>query len=227
MAPPSVDHAGPMRRPGRSAPRGGGSPELARLGQPELLAMALGRPLSEAVRLLERLDGPTGVVAAIPSELTGAGVTPARAVALAAACELTRRAIAAPPPRRWVIRRPDDLAMHLVPAMGLLEREELRVAVLNTKNAVTAIPTLYAGSLSGSSVRVGEVFREAVRRNGAAVVVAHNHPSGDPAPSTEDLHITEELAAAGRLLDIALLDHLIIGRDRWVSLRSMGVIAGS
>jgi len=187
--------------------------------------MALARPLSEAVRLLERLDGPAGVVTAIPSELAGAGVTVSRATALAAACELTRRAIATPPPRRWVIRRPDDLAAHLLPAMGLLEREELRVAVLNTKNAVTAIPTLYAGSLSGSSVRIGEVFREAVRRNGAAVVVAHNHPSGDPAPSTEDLHITEELAAAGRLLDIALLDHLIIGRDRWVSLRAMGVIA--
>jgi len=109
--------------------------------------------------------------------------------------------------------------------MGSLEREELRVLLLDTKNVVVAERTVYRGNLAGSSVRVGEVYRDAVRRCAAAVVVAHNHPSGDPSPSAEDLRITAELAEAGRLLDIELLDHLVIGRGRWTSLRALGALA--
>jgi DNA repair protein RadC len=90
---------------------------------------------------------------------------------------------------------------------------------------VIAERTVYRGNLAGSSVRVGEVFRDAVRRCAAAIVVAHNHPSGDPSPSGEDLRITTELAEAGRLLDIELLDHVIIGRGRWTSLRAIGALA--
>ncbi len=194
------------------------------LGDAELVALASSRPLSEAAALLERLEGVTGLARAAPAELADAGLSHRRSVAFAAACEIGRRAMSAPPPHRWVVRRPHDIAERLLPSMSWLEREELRVAVLNTKNAVTALLTVYAGSLAGSSVRVGEVFREAVRRNGAAVVVIHNHPSGDPTPSGEDVRITGDLAEAGRLLDIALLDHLVIGRDRWVSLRSLGVL---
>jgi DNA repair protein RadC len=108
--------------------------------------------------------------------------------------------------------------------MGLLEREELRVLVLNTKNVVLAMSTLYVGNLAGSSVRVGEVFRDAVRRLAAGVVVVHNHPSGDPTPSPDDLRITEEIASAGRLLDIGLVDHLVIGKAGWVSLRAAGAL---
>ena len=108
--------------------------------------------------------------------------------------------------------------------MSHLEQEELRVVLLNTKNVVIAMVTVYAGNLAGSSVRVGEVFRDAVRRQAAALVVAHNHPSGDPAPSAEDLRITAELGQAGRLLDIELLDHLVIGHGRWVSLRALGAL---
>ena len=108
--------------------------------------------------------------------------------------------------------------------MGSLEREELRVLLLDTKNVVTAERTVYRGNLAGSSVRVGEVFRDAVRACAAAIIVAHNHPSGDPGPSGEDLRITAELAEAGRLLDIELLDHLVIGRGRWTSLRALGAL---
>jgi DNA repair protein RadC len=128
------------------------------------------------------------------------------------------------PADRWQIRTPADLAIRLMPVMGPLEREELRVALLNTRNVVTAVVTVYLGNLAGSSVRVAEVFRDAIRRNAAAIVVAHNHPSGDPAPSGEDLRITAELAAAGRLLDVELLDHLVITRDAWISLRALGAI---
>jgi DNA repair protein RadC len=138
--------------------------------------------------------------------------------------ELGRRAAAAWPSERWRVRTPADLAERLLPDMSHLEQEELRVVLLNTKNVVTAMVTVYAGNLAGSSVRVGEVFRDAVRRQAAALVVAHNHPSGDPAPSAEDIRITAELRDAGRLLDIELLDHLVIGHGRWVSLRALGAL---
>jgi DNA repair protein RadC len=123
-----------------------------------------------------------------------------------------------------LIRTPTDVAEPLVDAMGSLEREELRVLLLDTKNVVRAQRTVYRGNLAGSSVRVGEVYRDAVRTCAAAIIVAHNHPSGDPGPSGEDLRITAELAEAGRLLDIELLDHLVIGRGRWSSMRAMGAL---
>jgi len=222
----AVPQARPRRRtaPTRRAVR------LTRLGRSgaqacgdvELLAIATGRPLSQAALLLERIGGMQGLASATTHELIRAGLSPGRAAALSAACEIGRRGATALPDDRWVVRSPGDLAERLLPAMGRLEREELRVAVLNTKNVVTALATVYVGNLAGSAVRVGEVFRDAVRRNAAAVLVVHNHPSGDPTPSGEDLRITAELAEAGRLLDIELLDHVVIGRDRWVSLRALG-----
>jgi len=193
-------------------------------GDVELLAIATGRRLSQAALLLECIGGMQGVASATTHELNRAGLAPGRAAALASACEIGRRGAAALPDSRWVVRSPSDLAERLLPGMSRLEREELRVAVLNTKNVVTALATVYVGNLAGSAVRVGEVYRDAVRRNAAAVLVVHNHPSGDPTPSREDLRITAELAEAGRLLDIELLDHLVIGRDRWVSLRATGAV---
>jgi DNA repair protein RadC len=89
---------------------------------------------------------------------------------------------------------------------------------------VTSAVTVYAGNLAGSSVRVGEVYRDAVRRLAAGIVVVHNHPSGDPSPSADDLRITRELADAGRLLDIDLLDHVIVAAEGWVSLRALGAV---
>ena len=158
-----------------------------------------------------------------PRDLAGIQhVGPRRAATLCAALELGRRAATAWPSLPWRIRGPADVAERLVVEMGLLEREELRVLLLTTKNAVVSMRTVYVGNLAGSSVRVGELFQEAVRRCAAGIVVVHNHPSGDPSPSAEDLRITGEIAAAGALLDIALLDHLVIGHGRWVSLRALG-----
>ncbi|HET8571366.1 MAG TPA: DNA repair protein RadC [Candidatus Limnocylindria bacterium] len=147
-----------------------------------------------------------------------------RAAAIVAAFELGRRRAEAWPSDAWQVRTPGDVAEQLLPAMEQLDHEELRVVLLDTKNMVIAVRTVYVGNLAGSSVRVGELFREAVRRQAAALVVAHNHPSGDPQPSGEDLKITGELVDAGRLLDIELLDHLILGRQRWVSLRALGAL---
>ena len=91
--------------------------------------------------------------------------------------------------------------------------------LLDTKNRVQEIATIYVGSVNSAQVRVGEVFRDAVRRNSAAIIVAHNHPSGDPTPSPEDVAVTREIAAGGRLLDVELLDHLVVGRSGYVSLK--------
>lgn len=193
-------------------------------GDDELLAIATGTRLSQAAALIERLGGLRAVASAAAPELIHAGLAPGRAAALAAGCEIGRRGHAALPDGRWVIRSPADVAERLLPEMGNLDREELRVAVLNTKNVVTALSTVYVGNLAGSAIRIGEVFRDAVRRNAAAVLVVHNHPSGDPTPSGEDLRITSELAQAGRLLDIELVDHVVVGNDRWVSLRATGAL---
>jgi DNA repair protein RadC len=123
----------------------------------------------------------------------------------------------------WTIHGPKDIAERLIPTMGALEREELHVLLLNTRNVVLADVRVYQGNVSSSLVRVGELFTEAVRRNAAAIVIAHNHPSGDPTPSADDLRLTAEALAAGRLLDIQLLDHVVIAGDRWTSLRDRGV----
>jgi DNA repair protein RadC len=96
--------------------------------------------------------------------------------------------------------------------------------LLDTRSRVLSTPTVYIGSLNTSVVRIGELFRSAIRENAAAMVVAHNHPSGDPSPSPEDVRVTRELVKAGRLLNIEVLDHVVIGRNRYVSLkeRSLG-----
>ena len=142
---------------------------------------------------------------------------------LVAAFELGRRLLADWPAARWTIRGPHDVADRLILQMGRLEREELRTVLLDTKNHVLRVATVYQGNVSSSLVRVGELFRDAVRLNAAGLILVHNHPSGDPTPSPDDLHLTAEALAAGRLLDIELLDHLVIGHDAYVSLRDRGV----
>jgi DNA repair protein RadC len=214
--------------PAPSAARALPTARLARLGpaalrDEELLALLLGgRDAGARARSLLEPDGIARLATAEISDLMPLGLR--RAAGLLAAVELGRRVTTAWPASGWRIRSPADLAERLMPAMGHLEREELRSVLLNTKNSVTGMVTVYVGNLAGSSVRVGEVFRDAVRRQAAALVVVHNHPSGDPAPSAEDLRITRELVEAGRLLDIELLDHLIIGHGRWVSLRALGAV---
>jgi DNA repair protein RadC len=196
----------------------------------ELVAILLGSGAAArrtARRLLDRFGSLGVLVRAHPVELRLAGVAAVTAPRFAAAIEVGRRVARTWPAEPWVIRTPADAAEPLVDLMGSLEREELRVLLLDTKNAVTGNRAVYRGNLAGSSVRVGEVYRDAVRACAAAVIVAHNHPSGDPAPSGEDLRITAELAEAGRLLDIELLDHLVIGRGRWTSLRAAGVLGQS
>ena len=203
------------------------------LSAAELIALvwATGARGMNAVDLAEealaRHDGLTGLARASDTELAAIpGIGPARAAQLSAAFELGRRLLADWPTGRWTIRAPRDVAERLILQMGRLEREELRVVLLNTKNAVLRVTTVYQGNVSSSLVRVGELYRDAVRLNASGIILVHNHPSGDPTPSPDDLHLTAEALAAGRLLDIELLDHLVIGHDAFVSLRERGVAFG-
>jgi DNA repair protein RadC len=209
----------------RLAARGPGG-----LSAAELIALVWGSgsrgtsAVALADEALARHEGLTGLARASDLELQAIpGVGSARAAQLAAAFELGRRLMADWPAGRWTVRSPGDVADRLILQMGRLEREELRVVMLNTKNVVLRVATVYQGNVSSSLVRVGELFREAVRVNASGLILVHNHPSGDPTPSPDDLHLTAEALAAGRLLDIDLLDHLVIGHDAYVSLRDRGV----
>jgi DNA repair protein RadC len=202
----------------------------AGLSAAELIALlwgagAGGRNVLElATDALVRHGGLAGLTAASQAELEALpGVGAARAARLVAAFELGRRLASDWPSGRLTVRGPRDLAERLLPQMGHLEREELRVALLNTKNSVLAIETVYRGNVSTALVRIGELFRDAVRQHAAALIVIHNHPSGDPTPSPDDLHLTAEAVAAGRLLDVPVLDHIIVGHDAYVSLRDRGI----
>ena len=173
---------------------------------------------------LVRCDGLAGLARASARELERVpGVGPARAAQLSAAFELGRRAVVDWPAGRWTIRGPRDLASRLTAELGHLQREELRVVLLDTRNGVLAMPTIYRGNVSAALVRIAELFRDAVRLHAARIILVHNHPSGDPTPSPDDLHMTAEAVAAGRLLDISVLDHLVVGHGSWVSLRDRGL----
>jgi DNA repair protein RadC len=119
---------------------------------------------------------------------------------------------------RWTVRSPRDVTDRLTIEMAGLEQEQLRTVVLDTKNHVLKVVTVYQGNISQALARVGELFRDAIRLNAAGIILVHNHPSGDPTPS-----LTATVLAAGRLLDIQLLDHIVVAGDGWVSLRDRGV----
>ncbi len=180
--------------------------------------------LSMATRLLSKHGGLPGLARTGMTELQAEkGMGPAKTAQIKAALELGRRLLLASPEERLVVRSPTDVAQLLLAEMGHLDQEHFRVVLLDTRNRVLSMETVYVGSLNTSYIRVAEVFREAVRRNCAALIVAHNHPSGDPTPSPEDVAVTRQLVAAGGLLNIEVLDHLVIGLQRFVSLRERGL----
>jgi DNA repair protein RadC len=147
------------------------------------------------------------------------GLSKAQAQHLNIICELARRLASAEPEKRIQIKSSADAAMLLKPMMIHLDHEELRVLLLDTRNRVIANVLAYKGTVNSSVLRSAEIFKLAITRNCPSIIIAHNHPSSDPTPSPEDMEITEQLAAAGKLLDIELLDHLIIGNPRFVSLK--------
>ena len=177
-----------------------------------------------ATRLLAHFGGLPGLARASLTELQEVkGIGPAKAIEIKAALELGRRLLAAAPEERAQITSPADAANLLMSEMMFLEQEHLRVILLDTRSRVLSSPTVYVGSLNTSVIRVGELFRAAIKANAAAIIVAHNHPSGDPSPSPEDVNVTRQIVQAGKLLDIQLLDHIVIGRQRFVSLKERGL----
>jgi DNA repair protein RadC len=130
------------------------------------------------------------------------GLGTAKAAALKAALEIARRVLLAQSEGRLQVKSPADIAQLLMLEMGSLDQEHLRTVLLDTKNRVQAIPTMYIGSLNSSMIRVGEVFKEALKCNSAALIVVHNHPSGDCTPSPEDVLVTRKIVEAGNLLDV-------------------------
>lgn len=200
------------------------------LSTTELLAIILrvGGRGENVIRMAERLladfGGITGLAQANFEELCRAhGIGEAKATQIKAALELGKRLLAASPQERLQVRSPVDIANLLMLEMSLLEQEQLRVVLLDTKNFVVRVTTVYAGSLNSAVVRISEIFREAIRANSASIAVVHNHPSGDPTPSPEDVRVTEMIVEAGKLLNIDVLDHLVIGRNRFVSMKERGL----
>ncbi len=200
------------------------------LSTSELLAIILrtGARSESAInlgsRLLAQFGGLAGIARTGFSDLCDVhGLGVAKAAQLKAALELGKRLMVASPEERPQVKSPADVANLLMLEMGFLEQEHLRLVLLDTKNRVLGMPTIYIGSLNTSVLRVGELFREAIKANCAALIVVHNHPSGDPTPSPEDVRITEQIVEAGKLLDVEVLDHLVIGQQRYVSLKERGL----
>ena len=180
--------------------------------------------LDMASRLLSSYGGLAGLARASFAELLAErGMGEAKTSQLKSALELGRRMLLSSPEDRFLVRSPSDVAQLLMAEMAHLQQEHFQVLYLDTRNRLLGSETVYVGSLNASQVRVAEVFRDAVKRNCAAIIVAHNHPSGDPTPSPEDVQVTRQLVAAGNLLDIEVLDHLVIGQQRFVSLRERGL----
>ena len=200
------------------------------LSNGDLLAILLntglpGEPVTAvAQRLLVEHGGLLGLIRLDVQELAAIrGVGPAKAAKLKAALEIATRVQALGTDARPLISSPDDVINLIGVEMGLLDHEQLRIVVLDTKHRVQTIKTLYQGSVNQAQVRVAEVFREPIRINAVAIIIVHNHPSGDPTPSAADVALTADLAKAGEMLDIDLLDHLIVGQGRHVSLRRLGL----
>lgn len=193
----------------------------------ELIAALVGgdRQIEIAQALIGRFGSLRAMARATPNKLQGVlGVGPTTGARLRAALELGRRLGKSDDDAPPVIQSPDDAANLLMYQMQHLEQEHLMVLLLDTRNRLIGEPvTLYHGSLNTSLIRIGEIFRPAIRSNAAAVLIAHNHPSGSPDPSPEDVAITRAVVQAGRLLDLECLDHLIIGQGRFVSLKSRGL----
>jgi DNA repair protein RadC len=192
----------------------------------ELLAAVIGgqKQIEISEALLTRFDGDIRrLYLAHPAELaTVKGISQATAVRIKAALNLGLR-LNLPNEERPTINSPADAAALVQYEMSLLEKEHLRVLLLDRRNRVLDIEEVYQGSVNSSQVRVGEIFRPAVGRLASAIIVTHNHPSGDPTPSPDDVAVTRAIVQAGKLLDVDCLDHLVIGQGRWVSLKERGL----
>jgi DNA repair protein RadC len=176
-------------------------------------------------RLLTSFEGLRLLKAATLEEITSIkGIGQAKAIQILAAVEVGRRISNLNDNDRYVIRSPEDGANFVMNDMRFLSQEHFVCLYLNTKNQVLHKKTVFIGSLNASIVHPREVFREALKRSAASIIAIHNHPSGDPAPSREDIEVTKRLVECGKMIGIDVLDHLIIGENKFVSLKEKGYL---
>ncbi|WP_182200567.1 RadC family protein [Paraliobacillus salinarum] len=209
---------------------------LAKLGaqqvsNQELLSILLGTGTKTesvqqlAQRVLMHFEGINLLRDSTLEELTAIkGIGTVKAVIVLAAIELGNRINQLKPQERYCIRSPEDGANFVMEEMRMLKQEHFVVIFLNTKNQVIHRQTVFIGSLNASIVHPREVFREAVKRAAASIICCHNHPSGDPSPSQEDIQVTKRLAECGKMIGIELLDHLVIGDHKFISLKEKGYV---
>ena len=220
-----MKHLAPYDRPREKLERlGPGS-----LGDNELLAVILGSgsrdagALALANQILASVDGIYGLMRTDRAELMRiSGVGRARAAQVLAAVELGRRTLVRGPIARARLTSPREIALHLLPQFGASPVEQFGVVLLDSKHRVTKTSIVAVGGLNTTGVEPHDVYREAVLSMAAAIVVFHNHPSGDPSPSPDDIELTNRLAAAGVLLGIDLVDHIVLGDVRYCSFKEMG-----
>ncbi len=152
------------------------------------------------------------------------GIGQAKAAEIMAAVELGRRMSVHNAKHRTIVSCPEDAAEYAMPRFKNEQREHFAVILLNVKNHILSMPVISIGSLTASVVHPREVFKAAIQQTAAAMILVHNHPSGDPTPSKEDIATTKRLVEAGKLMDIPILDHIILGNDKYISLKEKGVI---
>jgi DNA repair protein RadC len=199
------------------------------LGDNELVALVIGsgchgrNALAVANALLAACGGLHGLVRATCDDFTRvAGVGRARCVQMIAALELGRRTLGRAPSSRPQLRHPRDAAEYLLPAFGARPTEQVGIVLLDSRHRVLRTTIVASGTLNAANVEARDVFREAALGNAAAIVLFHNHPSGDPSPSPDDLELTRRLAAAGVLMGIDLVDHIILGDGCYCSFKETG-----
>lgn len=199
------------------------------LSNQELIAILLRTGTKEesvlmlANRILQSFDKIQDLKDATLEEMMSVkGVGQAKAVQILAAVEIGKRLYRKHSEGRYVIKSPEDVAAFLMTDMSSLLQEHFVVLFLNVKNEVLHKQTIFIGSLNSSIVHPREIYREAVKRSAASIIAAHNHPSGNPSPSPEDIDVTKRLVEAGSIIGIDLLDHIIIGDHRFISLKEKG-----
>ncbi|MBP2240584.1 DNA repair protein RadC [Cytobacillus eiseniae] len=181
--------------------------------------------LQLANRLITHFEGLRLLKDASLDEITSIkGIGKAKAIQLLAAVEIGRRIANLSFDERYVIRSPEDGAKYMMHEMRFLSQEHFICLYLNTKNQVIHKQTIFIGSLNASIVHPREVYKEAFRRSAASIICLHNHPSGDPSPSKEDIEVTKRLVECGKIIGIEVLDHLIIGDNKYVSLKEKGYL---
>jgi DNA repair protein RadC len=201
------------------------------LADAELLALQLGSGTRgrNAIDVAREMLATYGSLAEVASrevaELAGMrGIGPVKAARLVAAFELTRRLRARTPGQRVILSGPEEVYAAFAPLMEDLKREVFRIALLDAQNGLLRDRIVSEGTLSASLVHPREVFKPAILESAASVILLHNHPSGDPTPSREDVRLTRQLADCARLLDLRIHDHVIIGRGRFISFAQKGIL---